>query len=67
MCVRTCRDQYPDEPETWCDGCTEAEASDREANYQRWQEWRREVDRQLAAIAAARLAVKALCYQDTTL
>ncbi len=37
MCNRTCRDLFPNEPETWCSGCTTAEAEDREANMHRWQ------------------------------
>lgn len=36
-CVRTCRDHRPDAPYTWCDGCVEIEAEEREANWQRWQ------------------------------
>ncbi len=37
-CKRSCRDLYPNEPETWCDGCKVDEAEDREANMRRWQE-----------------------------
>jgi hypothetical protein len=36
MCQRTCRDLHPDEPQTWCSSCTEQEALERQANYERW-------------------------------
>ncbi len=38
MCKRTCRDLFPNEPETWCSACVAAEAEDREANMVRWKE-----------------------------
>ncbi len=44
QCRRTCRDCRPYEPETWCSGCTEAEAADREANMQRWRESTRQLN-----------------------
>ena len=44
QCRRTCRDNRPDDPDTWCPGCVAAEAEAREANWARWRERvRREV------------------------
>lgn len=37
-CTRTCRSLFPNEPETWCSGCTRDESEDREANMRRWRE-----------------------------
>jgi len=67
MCKRTCREQYPDEPNTWCDDCVEAEAADRLENLRRWQQWHRMIERELETIVAEQLAIAALCYQETTL
>ena len=36
QCQRTCRDLRPLDPDTWCSGCREAEAEDREENFRRW-------------------------------
>lgn len=50
-CMRTCCDVRPDDPDTWCSGCTEAEAEEREANMNRWLEWRQANNLDLARMS----------------